>query len=218
MGVIGSGSGDFSYSSEPLSTIEAGTANGELDCHGAGTSHGSRLPFEPGSVISKENWPGTGLGNGRPHFRRYQARGVLPLFRRCSDLPLRSGWPLAAGVRRGNPLPEGARRRDSRHRSGTRGPQPRPPHRRRLGWAKRPTDLDSRIRSVALELLADLGAGRLRFRQPPTGKAQPIGRDELDDVLERISRWDNAAWFAHRERYVGTYGPSTLLAARLPER
>ena len=65
--------------------------------------------------------------------------------------------------------------------------------------------------AVALELLADLGAGRLRFRQPPTGKAQPLGRDELDDFLERISRWDNAAWFAHRERYLGTYGPLPFL-------
>ena len=83
-------------------------------------------------------------------------------------------------------------------------------HRRRLGYEEA-TDLDSRIRSVALELLADLGAGRLRFRQPPTGKAQPIGRDELDDVLERIGRWDNAAWFAHRERYLGTYGPLPFL-------
>jgi hypothetical protein len=82
--------------------------------------------------------------------------------------------------------------------------------RRRLGYEEA-GDLDSRIRSVALELLADLGAGRLRFREPPTAKAQPLGRDELDDFLERISRWDNAAWFAHRERYLGTYGPLPFL-------
>jgi hypothetical protein len=82
--------------------------------------------------------------------------------------------------------------------------------RRRLIYEET-TDLDIRIRSVALELLADLGACRLRFRQPPAAKAQPLDRDELDDFLERISRWDNAAWFAHRERYLGTYGPLPFL-------
>jgi hypothetical protein len=82
--------------------------------------------------------------------------------------------------------------------------------RRRLGYEEA-GDLDHRIRTVALELLADLGGGRLRFRQPPTAKAQPLGRDELDDFLERISRWDHAAWFAHRERYLGTYGPLPFL-------
>jgi hypothetical protein len=82
--------------------------------------------------------------------------------------------------------------------------------RRRLTYEET-MDLDSRIRSVALELLADLGAGRLRFRQPPMAKTQPLDCDELDDFLERISRWDNAAWFAHRERYLGTYGPLPFL-------
>ncbi len=82
--------------------------------------------------------------------------------------------------------------------------------RRRLGYAEA-SDLDLRVRSVALELLADSSAGRLRFREPPRDKAQPLGRDELDDFLERISRWDSAAWFAHRERYLATYGPLPFL-------
>ena len=82
--------------------------------------------------------------------------------------------------------------------------------RRRLGYAEA-SDLDLRVRSVALELLADSGAGRLRFREPPRDKARPLGHDELDDFLERISRWDSASWFAHRERYLATYGPLPFL-------
>ncbi len=82
--------------------------------------------------------------------------------------------------------------------------------RRRLGYEEA-TDLDLGIRSVALELLADSSAGRLRFREPPPDKARSLGPDELDDFLDRISRWDTAAWFAHRERYLATYGPLPFL-------
>src|SRR5262249_24122187 len=42
-------------------------------------------------------------------------------------------------------------------------------------------------------------------------RAQPLGRDELDEMLEGISRWEAAAWFAHRERYLATYGPLPFL-------
>ena len=62
-------------------------------------------------------------------------------------------------------------------------------HRRRLGDAET-GDLDGLIRGVALELLADLDAGRLMLQSPPSGKAEPLGRDELDDFLGRIGRWD----------------------------
>jgi hypothetical protein len=82
--------------------------------------------------------------------------------------------------------------------------------RRRLGYEEA-TDLDLRIRSVALELLTDSGAGRLRLREPPLDKARPLQHDELDDFLEQISRWDSAAWFAHRECYLATYGPLPFL-------
>ncbi|MGP0068971.1 MAG: hypothetical protein ACLQGP_35895 [Isosphaeraceae bacterium] len=83
-------------------------------------------------------------------------------------------------------------------------------HRRRLGYEEA-SQVDGGIRDVALKLQADLGSGALRFLEPPTGKAQPLDRDELDDFLERIGRWDGATWFAHRERYLGTYGPLPFL-------
>jgi hypothetical protein len=83
-------------------------------------------------------------------------------------------------------------------------------HRRKLSFGEA-GDLDARIRSVALDLMAGLGGERFIRREPPEGKARPLGNDELHDVLERISRWDAAAWFAHRERYTGTYGPLPFL-------
>ena len=85
----------------------------------------------------------------------------------------------------------------------------------RLGYEEA-TDLDLGIRSVALELLADSSAGRLRFREPPPDKARSLGPDELDDFLDRISRWDTAAWFAHREP-TWRPRPPALPATRLPE-
>jgi hypothetical protein len=83
-------------------------------------------------------------------------------------------------------------------------------HRRKLSFGEA-ADLDSRIRSVALDLMAGLGEGRFRRVDPPEGKSQPLGNEELHDCLERISRWDAAAWFAHRERYAATYGPLPFL-------
>jgi len=69
------------------------------------------------------------------------------------------------------------------------------------------SDFDARVRSVAIELIADLGAGRLGRVEPPAQKAQPLASHELRDFLERISSWDAARWFAHRQRYLATYGP-----------
>lgn len=83
-------------------------------------------------------------------------------------------------------------------------------HRRKLSFGEA-ADLDARIRSMALELGADLADGRFRRREPPDGKARPVGIDELRDFLEEIGRWDAAAWLAHRERYTGTYGPLPFL-------
>ena len=73
------------------------------------------------------------------------------------------------------------------------------------------SDFDARIRSTAWALMQDLGAGRLRRREPPAEKAQPLGNDELRDILERISAWDAAAWLAHRQRYHESYGPLPFL-------
>lgn len=82
--------------------------------------------------------------------------------------------------------------------------------RRKLAFGEA-ADLDARIRSVALDLIAELAGGRFRRQEPPEGKAQPLGNDALRDFLEQIGRWDAAAWFAHRERYTGTYGPLPFL-------
>jgi hypothetical protein len=67
-------------------------------------------------------------------------------------------------------------------------------------------DFDARVRRMALELIANLGAGRLGRVEPPSNKAQPLASSELREFLERISRWDKAAWIVHREQYVLTYG------------
>jgi hypothetical protein len=82
--------------------------------------------------------------------------------------------------------------------------------RRKLGLVEA-GDLDARIRSVTIDVMAGLGDGRFIRREPPAGKAQPLSNDELHEFLERINRWDTAAWSAHRERYAGTYGPLPFL-------
>jgi len=82
--------------------------------------------------------------------------------------------------------------------------------RRTLGYAES-SDFDSRIRSMALQLIADLHAERLGRTEPPALKARPLESNDLRDFLDRIVRWDAAAWFAHRERYLATYGALTFL-------
>jgi hypothetical protein len=76
-------------------------------------------------------------------------------------------------------------------------------------------DLDDAIRSVALNLIEGLDSGRWEPADPPA-QVRGISRDELREMLERISRWDTAAWFAHRERYLGTYGPLPFLPPDCP--
>jgi hypothetical protein len=83
-------------------------------------------------------------------------------------------------------------------------------NRRRLGDAEA-SDFDARVRSLALELIAGIYSGRLRRQDPPAVKAQSLANGDLLNFLERISRWDSAAWIAHRERYLATYGPLPVL-------
>jgi hypothetical protein len=71
-------------------------------------------------------------------------------------------------------------------------------------------DLDAAIRGMALDLIERVDAGRLDLLAPPAGVAA-IAAEELRDLVERVARWDAAAWFAHRERYVATYGPLPFL-------
>ena len=81
--------------------------------------------------------------------------------------------------------------------------------RRTLGFAEA-SDLDVRVRSAAQEVLEALGSGRLERVEPPS-RARPLPSDELRGFLEQVARWDAAAWCAHREKSIGTYGPLPLL-------
>lgn len=87
--------------------------------------------------------------------------------------------------------------------------------RRHLGFAEA-SDLDATIRQMALDLLGDLAAGPLETLRPPES-ATLIAEDELRELLEQVARWDAAAWFAHRERYLGTYGPLGFLPPESPQ-
>ncbi|MEJ7637649.1 MAG: hypothetical protein WKF75_06570, partial [Singulisphaera sp.] len=78
-----------------------------------------------------------------------------------------------------------------------------------LGFAEA-SDFDGWVRNTAIGLIDDLGAGRLERVEPPAG-AIPLSSDALRAFLERIARWDAAAWFAHREEYLATYGPLPFL-------
>src|SRR5262249_38050302 len=68
--------------------------------------------------------------------------------------------------------------------------------RRTLGYAEA-SDFDARVRATALKLIAGLDAGAFEYAGPPGG-ARPIPGDELRTFLERVTRWDAAAWFARR--------------------
>ena len=72
-------------------------------------------------------------------------------------------------------------------------------------------DLDLQVRGIALGLIAELDGGRLLRQEPPMDKAQPLDNAALRDFLERIARWDAAAWDAHRRQYQATYGPLSFL-------
>jgi hypothetical protein len=81
--------------------------------------------------------------------------------------------------------------------------------RRTLNFAES-SDVDAAVRSAVLDLVADLDAGRFERLDPPA-TARPLSTDELRTFLETAVRWDAAAWFAHRERYLDTYGPLPLV-------
>ncbi len=85
--------------------------------------------------------------------------------------------------------------------------------RRTLGFA-RTTDLDDQIRSVAMELSEGL-TSTLSTLDPP-GDTRPISIEQARDLLDRIALWDSARWFAHRERYLSTYGPIPFLPPDTP--
>ncbi len=71
-------------------------------------------------------------------------------------------------------------------------------------------DLDDAIWRMAMDVFAGMGTGTLGLVSPPEGIA-PIAPAELLEFLERIARWDAAAWFAQREKYLGTYGVPPFL-------
>jgi hypothetical protein len=81
--------------------------------------------------------------------------------------------------------------------------------RRTLGYAES-SDLDAQVRAAALDVLGALNAERLDAVPPPP-PTPSLAVDELRDALERITSWDAAAWFAHRERYLAAYGPIPVL-------
>jgi hypothetical protein len=80
--------------------------------------------------------------------------------------------------------------------------------RRPLGFAEA-ADLDASIRSTALDLAERLDSG-LSGLDPPEG-SRPLTSEQVRDLLDRVVRWDAAAWFAHRERHLAAYGPLPFL-------
>lgn len=80
--------------------------------------------------------------------------------------------------------------------------------RRALPYAEA-SDLDALVRSSAIDLAADLDAGRYERLDPPA-TARPLALEELRTFLDAATRWDAAAWFALRERYLDTYGTLPL--------
>jgi hypothetical protein len=72
-------------------------------------------------------------------------------------------------------------------------------------------ELDERVRSTAIDLLAGPIATKFERVEPASPKAQPMTATELGEFLERIRSWDSAAWLAHHERYRQTYGPLPFL-------
>ncbi len=78
-------------------------------------------------------------------------------------------------------------------------------------------DLDARILSVALDMMAGLRDGRFRRSEPPLDKAQPLSNVEVRGSIDRIGNWDCSAWLAHSARYPGDVWSPALPPARVPE-
>lgn len=80
--------------------------------------------------------------------------------------------------------------------------------RRALGYAEA-VDLDARVRADVLDLGERMG-GSLRAVAPPPGVGL-LEEDSARELIDRVAAWDATAWFSHRERYLGTYGPISFL-------
>ena len=65
---------------------------------------------------------------------------------------------------------------------------------------------DASVRRMALDLIADLDAGRLELLPPP-GSARAIGAAEIREFLAKIAAWDAPAWASYRDRYRAAYIP-----------
>lgn len=87
-------------------------------------------------------------------------------------------------------------------------------HRRQLPFAEA-SDLDASVRQMALDLLGNLAAGQ--FATIPPESAAPLELNDLREILDQVAHWDAAAWFAHRERYLATYGPLGFLPPDSPQ-
>jgi len=80
--------------------------------------------------------------------------------------------------------------------------------RRRLSFAEA-ADLDDSIRQAALTWNERLANDRLSIEPPKD--ATVLDKAELRDLLDRAGRWDSAAWFTQRGRYLATYAPLDFL-------
>ncbi|HEX8201729.1 MAG TPA: hypothetical protein VF590_14705, partial [Isosphaeraceae bacterium] len=87
--------------------------------------------------------------------------------------------------------------------------------RRRALGPTQTLDLDASVRTLALDLIGGLSSGRLDPIDPPA-TAGRIDPEELRTFLERVVRWDAAAWRDHREHYRRTYGPLPWLPPDCP--
>jgi hypothetical protein len=87
-----------------------------------------------------------------------------------------------------------------------------PVMRRRVLSFAEVADRDAQARAMSLELLS----ARDELVPPPPG-ATPLAPDEVRELLDRVSRWDAAAWFRHREAFLAAYDepPSLPPDARL---
>ncbi|GIW87173.1 MAG: radical SAM protein [Isosphaeraceae bacterium] len=80
-------------------------------------------------------------------------------------------------------------------------------HRRRLSFAEA-ADLDTAVRTAALDLIERLDAAQLIWHAPPEGVA--LDEATIHDLLERVASRDAAAWFRDREAYTAAYGTNPL--------
>jgi hypothetical protein len=75
--------------------------------------------------------------------------------------------------------------------------------RRRTLSEEEARDIDAGIRAAAMDLASATSAG-LRWLDPPPS-ARPLSPEELREFLERVSRWDAAAYLAQRELFTSLY-------------